>query len=169
MKLNYELAKQAKAHGICENWYLELKNENNIDKMLDMYVKGIDFCLSNDYPSNHFIAKNFKGKMEKHGIHLDEVLDTIGQPKVIALGKCKGIINAESFEVCEVFIKNESELIVMAKENSFVMIDIFDNAKVHIFTYDNAKVCVNRYGGQITESTNENSIIKIIEKNKKTY
>ena len=40
------------------------------------------------------------------------------------------------------------------------MIDIFDNAKVAIFAYDNAKVCVNRYGGTVNQSKNENSVIK---------
>lgn len=169
MKLNYELAKQAKAHGICENWYLELKNENNIDKMLDMYVKGIDFCLSNDYPSNHFIRKNFKGKMEKHGIHLDETLNIVSEPKVIALGKCTGKIELDSFDVCEIFVKNESNLTIVAKGNSFVMIDLFDNSTIDVHTYDNAKVCINRYGGQVDEYKNENSEIKLIEKNKKTY
>jgi hypothetical protein len=169
MKLNSELAKMAKIHGICENWHLELKNETDIDNMLEMYVKGIDFCLSNDFPTNDFIRKNFKGKMESHGIHLDETLRVISEPKTIALGKCSGTVKAENFDVCEIFIKNESEVTVMAKGNSFVMIDVFDNAKVHIFTYDNAKVYINRYGGQITESTNETSVIKIIEKNKKTY
>lgn len=169
MALNTNLAKMAKKHGICENWYMTLKNENDIDKMLEMYVKGIDFCLSNDYPSNDFIHDNFKGKMEKHGIHLDEVLDIESKPTIIALGKCKGMITSNLFDVCQIFAKHESELIITAHGNSFVMIDIFDNAKVTIFAYDNAKVCINRYGGKVTQSKNENSIIKVIEKNQKTY
>ena len=169
MNLSHELAKQAKRNGICEDWYLALKNEKDINSLLDMYIKGIDFCLSNDYPSNHFIAKNFKGKMEAHGIHLDEVLDIVNEPTVVALGKCLGDIVTLEFEVCQVFVKHNSDIIIMANGNSFVMVDVFDDAKVLILAYDNAKVCVNRYGGTVTESKNENSAIKIIEKNKKTY
>jgi len=169
MALNKELAKMAQKHGICENWYLQLKNENNIDKMLEMYVKGIDFCLSNNYPSNEFIRDNFKGKMEKHGIHLDEVLDLKSDSKVIVLGKCKGTLEVDCFDVCEVFVKHDSDIIIMAHDNSFVMVDIFDNAKVIIFTYDDAKVVVNRYGGTVTQSKNENSVIKVIDKNQNTY
>lgn len=170
MNLGYELAKQAKKNGICEDWYLELKNEKNIDKMLEMYVKGIDFCLSNDFPSNHFIAKNFKGKMEKHGIHLDEFLNIVSEPKVVALGKCFGSIEANNYDVCEVFIKNDSEIIITATGNSFVMIDVFDNSKLTVYAKDNAKVCVNRYGGNVEfVRHHETSQVKIIEKNKKTY
>lgn len=169
MNLSHELAKQAKRNGICEDWYLALKNEKDIDNLLDMYIKGIDFCLSNDFPSNHFIAKNFKGKMEKHGIHLDEVLEIESENKVITLGKCTGTIELDSFDVCEIFVKNESNLTIVAKGNSFVMIDLFDNSIIEVHAYDNAKVCVNRYCGQINEYENEKSTIKIIEKHKKTY
>jgi hypothetical protein len=169
MKLNNALAKEAKKHGICEDWYLELKNENNIDSMLDMYVKGIDFCLSNDYPSNDFIRKNFKGKMETHGIHLDEMLNIVSQPKVIALGNCFGTVETNDFEACEIYLKHNSEIVVMASRNSFVMIDIFDDSKLTVFAYDNSKVCINRYGGQVIQTANQNASIKIIEKNQKTY
>ena len=107
--------------------------------------------------------------MEKHGIHLDEVLDIESESTVVALGKCLGDIVTIEYDVCQVFAKHDSDLIIMAHGNSFVMLDIFDNAKVSIFAYDNAKVCINRYGGEITESKKENSIIKVIEKNKKKY
>lgn len=170
MNLSHELAKQAKKNGICEDWYLALKNEKNIDKMLEMYVKGIDFCLSNDYPSNHFIAKNFKGKMEKYGIHLDEVLCIESESKVIALGKCTGTIELFNFDVSEIFVKNECNLTLVAEGNSFVMIDVFDNSNIIIHAYDNAKFCVNRYGGTVEFARhNLTSQVKIIEKNKKTY
>lgn len=169
MSISSELAKQAKRKGICEDWYLELKNETDTDSLLKMYIKGIDFCLSNDYPSNDYIRKNFKGKMEAHGIHLDEVIDFKNKKKVVALGKCLGTVVMNEFNVSEIFIKNNSEIVVMAHGNSFAMIDLFDDSKLTVFTYDNAKVFVNRYGGEITQTQNDNSTIKIVEKNKKTY
>lgn len=169
MKLNNELAKQAKIHGICDDWYLQLKNETEIDKMIEMYIKGIDFCLSNNFPSNDFIRKNFKGKMESHGIYLDEDFNVVSMPKVVSLGKCGGIIEADNFDICEIFIKNESNIKVIARANSFIMIDIFDNTNLEIVASDNARVCVNHYGGIIYQSSSDKSTIKIIEKNKKTY
>jgi hypothetical protein len=52
MDLAKELARQAKKKGICKPWYNELKslNGDNINAMAQMYLKGIDFCLANDYP-----------------------------------------------------------------------------------------------------------------------
>ena len=169
MKLSNELARYAKIHGICEDWYLALKNENDINGLLDMYIRGIDFCLANDYPSNDFIANNFKGKMEAHGVHLDETLEIVNERKIIALGKSVGTIEINEFEVSEIFIKHDSELVLIASGNSFVMIDIFDNAKLTVLASDDAKVRINRYGGQVFQESIDDSFIKLTEKNKKTY
>lgn len=169
MNLSHELAKQAKINGICEDWYLILKNEKDIDSLLDMYIKGIDFCLSNDYPSNDFIRKNFKGKMEAHGIHLDEVIDIVNERKVIALGKTMGTVEITDYEVSEIFVKNNSELTITASGNSFVMVDIFDDSKVTVSASDDSKVVINRYGGKVFQDSKDDSCIKLIEKNKKTY
>ena len=52
MKLSKELARQAKAKGICTPWHNELQNLQNKEAMVEMYLKGIDFCLANDYPTS---------------------------------------------------------------------------------------------------------------------
>ena len=169
MKISNELAKEAKKKGICQDWYLELKNETNIDSLLKMYVKGIDFCLSNDYPSNDYIRKNFKGKMEAHGIHLDENLNEANSHKVIALGECTGNVEINEFNVCEIFLKHKSKINVNATKNAFVMIDMFDDTLLTLTANGNAKVCINHYGGVFELIKSENAIIKVIEKNKKTY
>jgi hypothetical protein len=169
MSISSELAKQAKIKGICQEWYLILKNEKDIDSLLDMYIKGLDFCLSNNYPSNDYISKNFKGKMESHGIHLNEFLDIVNERKVIALGKTTGTVKIKDYEVSEIFVKNNSELTIMASGNSFVMIDIFDDSKVIVFASDDAKVVIMKYGGRVLQDSKDDSCIKIIEKNKTTY
>lgn len=165
-----ELAKQAKVKGICEEWYFDLKNEKDVDRMLDMYIRGIDFCLSNDYPTNDYIRANFVGRMEHKGIHLDERLNVVNDKTVVCLGSCFGTIETHEFTVSQVFVKHNSEVIISAHGNSFIMVDMFDNSKVTIYAYDDAKVCLNHYGGDLTISSKEgNSVVKIIEKHKQTY
>ena len=60
MKLSKELARQAKAKGICAPWHAQLLTLQDKEAMVDMYLKGIDFCLANDYPKNDFIRTHFK-------------------------------------------------------------------------------------------------------------
>ena len=69
-----QLAKAAQANGICTPWLNELKTLENKDALVDMYIRGLDFCLANDYPSNDFILLHFKFMMETHGVFLDDAI-----------------------------------------------------------------------------------------------
>lgn len=168
-RVTKELAKEAKKNGICTEWYYQLRTLEDKEKLIEMYLKGIDFCLLHDYPSNDFIRVNFKGIMEKYGVHLDEEININNERKVVALGKCSGIVKVDQYTISEVFLKHDSELNISAEGQSFIMIDMFDNTKLRVDTYDNAKVCINRYGGEIEFHSLGNSVVKVKEKNKKTY
>lgn len=170
MKIAKELAKQAKRLDICQEWHDELKNLDDKKAMIEMYLKGIDFCLSNDYPNNEYIRANFKGVMEQFGVFLDDSIDLVDVDKCVALGTTKGCVKINGFSVSEIFVKHSSELTIIARDNAFVMVDLFDNAVIHVQAHDRAKVCVNRYGNSVIDhKASDMAMVKIIEKHKKTY
>lgn len=169
MKLSKELARQAKAKGICAPWHAELLKLKDKDLMVEMYLKGIDFCLANDFPSNDFIRKHSNGVMEKHGVFLDMEINVENLPKCVCLGETRGRVDVNGYKVCELFAKHDSAINVIAKDHAFVMIDVFDNAVVSVYASDRAKVCVNHYGGKVIQSVSDDAFVKIREKNKKTY
>lgn len=168
-KVARELAKQAKVKGICEEWHKQLKDLTDKHDMVDMYIRGIDFCLSNEFPGNEYIRKNFKGIMEEQGVFLDDNITLVNFRRCVALGTTKGSIKTTLYKVCEVFAKHESRLNVIAEDNAFVEIDMFDNSVVSVVSSGKAKVYINHYGGNITINEQGESTIKIVEKNKKTY
>lgn len=172
MKLSKELAKQAKKFDICQEWHDKLKSLDNKKAMVAMYVKGIDFCLSNDYPNNEFIRANFKGVMEEFGVFLDDTIDLTNTKRCVALGRTKGRVEINEWSACDVFVKHDSELTIVAKGNAFVMIDLFDNAVIHLHAQDHTTVCVNKYGGTLVVNPinpGDKARVKIFEKHKKTY
>lgn len=170
MKLSKELAKQAAKFGICQEWHTKLKSLEDKKELIKMYLSGIDFCLSNDYPNNDFIRANFKGFMEDFGVFLDDNIELSNTPKCVALGETTGSIELDGYCVSEIFIKHKSNLNIIAKDNAFVMIDVFDNVKLTCEAYGNAKVCINIYGNATIESKEHDSgLIKIKDKQKKTY
>lgn len=169
MSIGKELARKAKQKGICQEWHKELKTTEDKEKLVEMYIRGIDFCLANDYPSNDYIRNNFVGVMERYGVHLDEEILIRNERKVIALGKCTGNVEVSGYTTSEVFLKHESDLRLIAKDNAFVMVDIFDDSTLFIKASGNSKVVVNRYGGTVEFEDYQNSVVKIKEKNKKTY
>lgn len=167
--INRELARQAKKHGICDSWYKELIEAGDTDKLIDMYLRGIDFCLSNEFPTNEFIKNNFAGKAEEHGIFVDQEITVKNPRRVVALGASHGTLLLEEYNACELFIKHKSAVELFITGNGWAMVDLFDNARLVIHASGDAKVFVNRYGGEVTYKAGEKSLVKIREKNKKTY
>lgn len=173
MKIVKELAKRAKARGICTPWHEELLKlgDTDIRAMVEMYLKGIDFCLANNYPGNDFIRAHFKGRMERYGVFLDDEINVENKPKCVCLGATCGRVEVTGFNVCEIYAKDEARLDVIAKDNAFVMIDVLGNAVVNVHASDRAKVCANHYvgKGRVVQSAVGDAVVKVIEKQKKTY
>jgi hypothetical protein len=133
-----------------------------------MFLEGIDFCISEDFPSPE-LFKAFDGIRQQYGIFRDESIQTENSQYVAAFGKCEGTVIYTGYKTGQVFVKHESNLTVTASENSFVMVDVFDSSDIKIIASGNAKVCVNKYGGNITEVTSGNAIIKVVQNKSKTY
>ena len=80
MEVNKRLARDAKKKGICEEWYGRLIDTKGKDELIKMYLEGIDFCLSNEYPSNEFIRQHFVGTCEAYGVFLDQAITAGSSP-----------------------------------------------------------------------------------------
>lgn len=171
MDVNKELARDAKKKGICEEWFTQLRRTKDKGELMKMYLAGIDFCLSEEYPSNDYIRRHFVGFCEAYGVFLDEQIAAVNFSHVVALGRCEGEAKYDGFSVGQVFAKHQSRLKVVATGSAFVMVDVFDDTSVEVVASDNAKVCVHHYGGSLTTTTEGegNAIIKVIRKQSKTY
>lgn len=169
-KLAKQLAKKAKSLNICKEWHGVLKTLEDKHEMVKMYLDGIDFCLSNDYPDNDFIKKHFSDVASEHGVFVDKEIDIANPSKCVALGSTNGKITVDGYTVSEVFVKHDSDIFISAEDSAFVMVDVFDSSRTIVHTSGNAKVCINRYGNaRIEKHTKEASMVKVIEKHKKTY
>lgn len=171
-ELSKTLAKGAKRKGICKEWHTALKSLTDRKAMVEMYLRGIDFCLKNDYPANDFIKAHFGDIAPQMGVFVDTEISIENSPKCVCLGATFGIIKTNNFNVTEIFAKHCSELNVIAAGNAFVMIDVFDESVINIHAHDRAKVCVNKYGdgGRVNIVIEEaEAQVKIRVKTQKTY
>lgn len=176
MDLAKTLAKDAAKHGICTEWFNELKALTDRRAMVEMYLRGIDFCLKNDYPTNQFIQANFGDIAPEMGVFVNKNLginNQVNNPKCVCLGSTFGGISYNDYNVGEVFIKHDSNVFIHASDNAFVMVDIFDDGNVHIIAHDHAKVVINKYGNAEdnihVDHCDDTAHIKIRVKNKITY
>lgn len=153
-ELSEDLKQRAINLGLCSEWQKEWTTEDK-DELCDMYVRGIDFCIVNNYPTTEYMKRNFEGVMQKHGIYVDEKVN-IDRPKLrtyVINGRSDAVLNLEGFDLCEVYVRHNSKLRVSVKGNARVFICLFDNAKAEVTTKGSlSNAIVYRYGDEVVVS-----------------
>lgn len=147
-----ELIEQLKTDGInkglCRLWQRKLHNGLSTEELVKLYIKGIDFCISENYPTLDFLRENFKGKSEPFGVFIDDELPPMkNEPDVVLNGACKAMLEYDGYSVSRLYVRHDSEVAVNVSDHANVSIDLFDHAKLHIAVVGNdAKVLINVYG-----------------------
>lgn len=163
------LERAAKKAGCCRDYRGRILRAVTDQELIDIYMKGIRFCMRTDYPSTDFIARNFMQQMlEDRGIYLSQNIELyIGQHReVIALGCCNGSLRYGEFAASRLVAKNNSKFDIEVVGQGFLMLDILDEATVDITARDNARVIAYRYGHRATLRTTQrdNAAIKVVER-----
>lgn len=147
-----ELIEQLKSDGIdkglCRPWQKKLKAGLSVEELAKLYIKGIDFCISEDYPTLDFLREHFKGACEPFGVYVDdEIPPTKNKPDMVLNGACKAMLEYDGYSVSRLYVRHDSEVAVIVSGNAIVTIDLFDNAKLHLSVVGKeAAVSVNVFG-----------------------
>jgi hypothetical protein len=140
------LKEDAISKGLCAPWQSKFKQEMSIEALAKMYMKGIDFCISSDYPTLTFLRKEFKGICEPYGIFIDDKVTASNIRKIVLNGDCRALLEYDKYTVAQIFVRHTSKASINASEHSIVTIDAFDNAELVVAVSGNADVSVNLYG-----------------------
>ncbi len=163
-KLNEELKNQAIAHGLCEQWQSGWQNDKTAQKLINMYKRGIDFCIKNDYPSVEYIKQHFSTDILRENlIYVDETVDiaTADSGVFLFFGSCSGSISIDQFSVATIYVRHDCELTINANGFSKVFIRLYENAKVNVHQCENASVFV--YSNSNNVSVKTDGIVNIRE------
>lgn len=169
MELADQLKQDGVAKGLCRLWRGKLKAGMSIESMIRLYIKGIDFCISEDYPTLEFIRDNFRGKCEPFGAFVDdEISERKNAPDTVLNGVCKAMLDYDSYSVSRIYIRHNSQAAINVSDHAIVTIDAFDNSNLIVATAgEDAQVLVNLYGGAQVECIGVG--IQVKKMNKKTY
>lgn len=131
------LFKEAVKKGLCKPWQKSWKDD--IDSLLYMYKRGIDFCITKDYPSIEMI-REMKGLTEGHDIYIDSK-KTISAYKETIICTCDSDmqINVDPYAVVRIYLLHNSKATINVSEGAIVLIDGYDNSSC-IVTGDVKKV-----------------------------
>ena len=163
-----ELKTDGIAKGLCENWQGKLTNNSSVKRLSEMYIRGIDFCISENYPTLEFMRDNFKGKCEPYGIFIDdENVSLANKESVVLNGRCEAELEYDGYSVSKIYIRHNSEAIIDVREHALVTVDVFDDSCTKIHSSDISTVLVYVYGSAKVYYSGKG--VKISYKNKNSY
>lgn len=136
-ELCISLREMGRAKGMCDKFYDEWKDDDDIDTVIDRFVPGFDFCVKQDYPSLDFVCKNFrKDVLHRHNIYVDEEVDLKAEKSgyYCFLGTCTGKLYVDDLLAVTVYVRHHSDMDIIAS----------NGAKVFVYVYDGSNAtCIN--------------------------
>lgn len=164
MHIGKDIAQRAEQFNICQEWKGDLMTIKDKEKLIEMYLKGIDFCIANDFPPLDFIRDHFSGIIEQHGIYLDGDFEVVNPSKIVALGKSKGNVMVGGFKASQLYVRHASKVFVRAVDDCFVMVSVYDNASVEVEASNRAKVCLHNFNATVNYHTTGEARVKLVNK-----
>ncbi len=165
-----ELVAEASRKGICGEWKEMMREATSLDALVQLYVRGIDFCVNRHFPSLEYMEAHFKGVCERYGVYVNERAEVKNARRGVFVGRTTGTAVYDGYEVAVLYVKDEAEMEVVADEHSIVTMDCFDRSKVTVKAKNGAKVTVNLYGSAVVEyACDGSSEVKVVRKFKDTY
>ena len=141
-ELSDKLKQKAISLGLCKEWTNGWGNPDKYE-LCEKYIRGIDFCLFNRFPSNEIIKKEFAGVREKFNIFVDDTNLFISNPKwSIFNGSCDCVVTFNDFGIGEMYVKDNSRVSLVALDNSIVHVSLIDDAKLDIVSSKYTRVFV---------------------------
>ena len=137
-----ELARN-QGNPLCDMWYGRWKDDTDLDGLLDMYIRGHDFCIENDYPTLDFIRNNFdRDELRKRNIILDCKGEEISgmNGTWIFLGDCDCSIRFKGLKAADIYIHHQSNVKVIAEDGSILFITLCDQSDVVLQADDWSRV-----------------------------
>ena len=167
MRLNEILKRDGVAKGMCSPYQKELDNQETVEGLVSLYVKGIRFCVDNDYPTLDFLRKHFKGQCEPFNVFIDDEVMTRNAERIVLNGECQGTLIYDGFAVARVVARHDTDAKMYVSDRAIVHVDAFDNSRLAIYSAgDRVKVRVRQFGNAKVDCIGKGISLEIINKNK---
>ena len=159
-RLSARMRKEAVGLGLCGKWQEQWTKDTDVDVMLEMFVRGQDFCIKHDWPDVATLKRHGGGRLEAHGIYADAEFEERNVRTVIAVGGCNGTVTTDGRQVTSVYVRHGSRVRIEASGKSRVFVEVYDEGDVEVESKDDARVFVYRRG----ENTNvTGEVFKVVE------
>lgn len=140
-KVSRELREQARALGLCDEWYGAWRDDCTFDELISKFVTGYDFCLQHDWPSVKYIDKHFpKPVLRANGVFCDDSSARSDCRNVVVMGFSTVELYYSDYTFGDVRVRHTSHVGVKCDALSIVHIHAYDNSSVFVDAEEGAKV-----------------------------
>lgn len=147
-KVNKELRNKAVSLGLCDTWQKKWMKDKTPQQLIDMYKKGIDFCLESNYPDNKFIKENFtKDILSKNNMFVDEDFYVLNpENDCVILGESQGKLIFDGYAVRDIYINGNADVEIEASGFAKIFVNVYDDAQVVVTQKKNSVIHVYKHG-----------------------
>lgn len=127
-ELNKILRNEAIDLGLCQQWQNDWRVNKNTGELIEMFKRGIDFCIEHNWPSCQFVKTNFDRKeLHNHNVYVGEnVSGVVLQSGVAAIRECEGTVEVERNSVATIHCQNCDGLTVKAGRGARVFLHLYN-------------------------------------------
>lgn len=129
---------------LCEEWTGKMMNATTFKALAEMYFKGDDWSMENNFPTAEVVRK-YKGGIEPYGIKVDASGIYENERYIAFLGESKVDLNYQGFSIGQVIVRHLSEVKIVVSGNAKVFINLLDAAKIDVECSGYAKVFIYNY------------------------
>ena len=161
--LKKALASEAKAAGICQEWYEYILNAPDKGRLMALYFGGYDFVEANDFPSEP-LRREFDDIRRHYAIYEDERFNAQNPRRLVAYTGAEGTAHFTGFAVAQVWARKGAQVTIDANDRSCVTMDVAQGATAHIKATGKSSVIVFNHGGTIAQEATGDALITIKDK-----
>lgn len=169
MDLTLQIKQDGAAKGMCQTFQNLLTEGLPVQRLSTLFFKGIDFCISSDFPTLPFLRENIGNKGEEYGFYLDNRhIMEVNRQKLVLNGECRARVQYQNCNVGKLYVRHNSSAQLFVSGRSTVTIDAFDDSHLNIIVAGkDSQVFVYLYGNATCSFVGQG--VKVTHKNKTTY
>lgn len=126
------LIEEAKEAEICSGYLDRLHATHTPSALIEMYYRGTDFCISNQFPSREILERYMEREANEANIYLRGEHTIVGAKRSIVRGTAHVEATCRGGEIFSAHVTEEGFLRIKALYGSTVFVDVYEGAGLSI-------------------------------------
>lgn len=151
LRLSDALKESAISLGMCEQGIAGWLDYKSLDDLCEHYWEGIEFIINHPgWPSDKWLLDKIGTPvLNRHGIYVGQEIGVRNPERIVLNGRCNGKIVAADFSAPDIYVRNDSDILVNAQDAAIVHINVYDKANVKVNCDRFAQCYIYKYGGNV--------------------